>query len=451
VGSKGVGLALALAMLAAIGCGGGAHGGGGGSGGTGATGGMGAIVGGTCSPSATSGTLSIKISGTPDGVGFVSLGSGQVLTSSMDLTMAGGSYTVTANLWAEGGTTVRTAYTPTIDDANPCVRAGATTTVNVTYAPIETSGLVWTGVSNGAPSATLLGYDPATVATTGSALAAILADTAGSDGFTFDPFGNIWVTGASSAYVARYPAGMFASSGTMTADLVITSPSFGSGTPGPTVLAFDSGGDLWVSVFSANKVVMFTPDQLVASGNPTAAVEESGINAPEGIAFDFSGNMWVASSGDSVVERINPEHLLTSGSGADLVITAMTPGPVFSQLSNPTGLAFDGLGNLWVDYDGTIAMIDTGSLAMTGTLTMTPTIQLVTDVTALPSGIAFDELGGLWLAYSAGKFARLSSSQLTTTGPVTPATIITSGDLGSAGWFAIYPAPAVTPLAHALN
>jgi len=422
-------------------------------GGTGNTGGSGAIVGGTCSPSAASGTLSIVITGTPSGHGFVNLASGQVVTQNTDLTMAAGAYTITANLVAEGGTTVRTAYTPTIDDDNPCVRAGATTTVHVVYAPIATSGLVWTGASNTPSNATLLGYDPTTVAVTGSTLAAIAADTNGSDGFTFDSYGNVWVTGGTvtDPPIARYPASEFGASGTMTPDFVLSSGSFGSGVPGPKVLAFDRSGDLWVSVVAAGKVVMFTPDQLITTGSPDAAIEEAGINAPSGLAFDNAGNLWVASNGDSVVERIDAGHLVSSGTGADLVITAMTPAPGATKLLYPTGLAFDGLGNLWVDYDGTIAMIAAATLGQTGAITMTPAVQLVTDVTALPTGIAFDELQGLWLAYSVGRFARLSASQLTGTGLVTPATIITSGDLGSAGWFAIYPAPAFTPLAHAFN
>jgi hypothetical protein len=367
--------------------------------------------------------------------------------------LAAGSYTLQANLVAEGPGTVRTAYTPTIDVDNPCVQPGATTTVNVTYAPIATSGLVWTGVSNGSTPATLLGYDPTTVAATGSTLAAIAADAGGSDGFTFDRLGNIWVTGGTSADppIARYPASLFASSGTKTPDLMLSSSSFGSALPGPKVLAFDQSGDLWVSVVAAGKVVMFTPDQLAASGSPVAAVEESGINAPAGLAFDFSGNLWIAANGDSLVGRIDAGHLVSSGASPDLVITAWTSGAVVNQLSFPTGLAFDGNGNLWVDYDGIIAKLDPSVLSMTGSVSVTPTVQLDTGVTGLPSGIAFDELGGLWFAYSAGKFARLSAGQLQGTGPVTPATVITSGDLGSAGWFAIYPAPAVTPLAHALN
>ena len=83
---------------------------------------------------------------------------------------------------------------------------------------------------------------------------------------------------------------------------------------------------------------------------------------------------------------------------------------------------------------------------------MTPPVQLETDVAALPEGIAFDEEGGLWFAYSAGRIARFAPSQLVGQGPATPATIITNSDIGggNAGWFAFYPAPAFTPLAHAL-
>ena len=49
-------------------------------------------------------------------------------------------------------------------------------------------------------------------------------------------------------------------------------------------------------------------------------------------------------------------------------------------------------------------------LGGTGALTMTPPVQLETDVAALPEGIAFDEQGGLWFAYKSGQFARFAAS-----------------------------------------
>jgi streptogramin lyase len=445
-------LASLFALLAALGgCGGGGGGGMPGTGGTGGTGAGGSGGGGTCTTSSATGTLSIAITGTPSGTGLVTLApGGDQITITTDLAVAAGPQQVQAFLVAEGGTIVRTAYEPTVDVSSPCVRAGQVTTVNVSYTPIATSGLVWTGASNAVANATLLGYDPASVAASATAAATVAADTGGSEGFTFDVNGNVWVTGATTADppVARYPASAFATGGAKTPDVVIDSPSFGGGIPGPKVVALDQDGNLWVSVVAADKVVEFTPAQF-ATTNPSAAVEEAGITAPAGIAFDASGNMWVAANGASAVLRIDAAHLGTSGSGADLTITAQTPSPVIGTLPNPFGLAFDAGGNLWVNYDGTFARLTPADLAGAGTKTITPAIQIVTDVQALPLGIAFDEEAGLWFAYSAGKFARLTPAQLAVSGTPTPQIVITGSDLGYAGWFAVYPAPAFTPLAHA--
>jgi sugar lactone lactonase YvrE len=394
----------------------------------------------------------VRIAGTPSGTGSVKLGDGPTLATSTDLTLAAGSETVTAYLVAEGGTIVRSAYMPTVDNPAPCVQAGHTTTVNVTYTPILTSDTLWLGASNTSSGATLLGYDPAMLAASGTVAAAVAANTAGSDGFTFDLDGNIWVTGATTTDppVARFPAANMGTDGNKTPDITIDSTSFGTGIPGAKVLAFDLSGNLWVSVVAADKVVRFTAAQIAASGTPIAAVEEAGISAPAGIAFDATGNMWVAANGNDTVVRIDAAHLASSGTGADLTITALTPSPVIGTLPGPLGLAFDGDGNLWVNYDGTLARLTPADQAGTGARTITPAVQIGLDVQALPEGIAFDELGGLWFADSAGRFARLASSQLGASGTVTPAITIASPDLGSAGWFAIYPAPAFTPLAHAL-
>src|SRR4051794_40829696 len=244
---------------------------------------------------------------------------------------------------------------------------------------------------------------------------------------------------------------MFASGGALTPDFTLDSAAFNGGIPGAKVVTFDRDGNLWVSVVAGDKVVKFDATQLVPGGSTVPSVEESGMSSPLGVAFDATGNMWVASSGDDKILRIDAAHLTTTGSGADLAISALTGGLVTTALTYPQGIAFDGNGNLWVNYNGTIAELPASLLGGTGTLTVTPPVQLVTDVAALPEGIAFDEQGGLWFAYSAGKFARFAPTQLVGQGPAIPLTIITSSDLGTgtAGWFAFYPAPAFTPLAHA--
>src|SRR4029079_13940440 len=81
-------------------------------------------------------------------------------------------------------------YAATVKEQTACVRAGATTTVNVTYALVPTSGKLWTGVSNAPGANTMLGIAPASVAATGSSSADVATNTGGSDGFTFDKDGN---------------------------------------------------------------------------------------------------------------------------------------------------------------------------------------------------------------------------------------------------------------------
>jgi hypothetical protein len=234
----------------------------------------------------------------------------------------------------------------------------------------------------------------------GAPAATVAADTRESNGFTFDKAGNVWVLGATTADppLPRYPAAMLTSSGAKTPDVTIdsaSSTSFGDAIPGPRALAFYSAGNLWVSVVSGDKVVRFTPAQIAVSGTPTAAVELSGVPAP-------------------------------------------------------AGLAFDGTGNLWVTYQGPIVRLTPIDLAGTGAKTVTPAIQINPDVLALTEDLAFDEGGGLWVASTMGKFVRLAPTQLGASGTVVPAATISSADVGYAGWVAIYPAPAATPLAHRL-
>ena len=416
--------------------------------------GLGGASGGSCPVSAATGTLSLRITGTPSGAGDVAIAGGPTVTASSDLTLPAGPASVTAYLVAQGAQMVRDAYTPAVDVASPCVRSGQTTTVNVHYTRIASSGALWVGASNTPSGATLLSFVPALVDSSGVSSATVAAKTKGSDGFTFDPFGDVWVLGGTTADppVARYPAASLATDGDKTPDIIVDSPSFGTGIPGPKVVAFDADGNLWVSVVAGNKVVKIAAAALTTPGTsaPTATVEAGGISGPAGLAFDLAGNLWVAANGAATIMRINAAHLTTSGTGADLTITALTPSPIIGTLSSPLGIAFDAAGNLWVNYDGIVARLTPTDQAGTGTKTITPAVQIALDVRALPLGIAFDEFGGLWFADRVGRFSCLSASQLTTSGSKTPDIAIDSPELGYAGWIALYPAPAFSPLAHSL-
>jgi hypothetical protein len=438
----------------------GGSGGGGGSGGSGGAGGSGGgspDAGPAGCVATGGGMLTITVSGLPAGVNArvaVTAPGGAMSMVTMTETRAavGGMYMFTAEKVAAPHAIVRTAYAPTISTTSACVRDAQTTSVTVTYAAIASSGKIWAGNSN--KDVEMLAYAPAAVAASGMPMATVAARTNGSDGFTFDRDGNLWVLGATTADppLARFAAASLGASGAKTPDVTIRSPSFGGGIPGPKVVAFDRMGNLWVSVVAGDKVIRFTPAQLAATGMPTAAVELTNVEGPSGIAFDMTGNLYVASA-KKVIMKFNAARLAASTTGSDLELSMMTPAPVIGTLPAAFGLAFDAMGALWANCDGTLVRLpaaDLASAAMGTVRMLTPTIQITADVLALPLGIAFDESGGLWVAYQKGQLVRLGPSQLTSSGAKTPEVIIAGPDIGYAAWFALYPAPAALPLYHSL-
>ena len=403
----------------------------------------------SCATAAGDGMLMLTIVGHDPGAVTVE-GNVGVLEADAILTLPAGPHAITAARVTSPQTGITSqVFEGTVDRPEGCVRAGATTAVTVTYELVPTSGKLWVGIGNAPDDSTMLGFTPASLAATRTSSADVAANTGGSDGFTFDRAGNIWVLGGTTADppLARYPAALFASDGVKLPDVTIESPSFGSSIPGPKVVAFDPAGNLWVSVVAEDKVVMFTAAQVAAGGRPTATIERRGLISPQGLAFDSAGNLWVVAHDEAKVVRIDKDHLGMSGDTEDLAIMAETPLPTVIGLT-PVSLAFDAAGTLWVNYDGIIAAIPVVDQQGTGTKTITPAIQITTDELTLPVGMAFDQDGGLWVAYTVGQFARFDSTQLGASGRVAPSTIITSPDVGYASWFAVYPAPAFTPLYH---
>ncbi len=397
------------------------------------------------------GALAIMVEGLPAGVAPAVTVTGPAggVPFAPSAMVPGGSYTVAAARVAAPDPIVRRAFVPSVSGSPICVRNGQTASSRVIYAEIASSNKVWTGNRNAMSE--IVGYASAAVAMSGMPAATVAARVKGSGALAFDRDGNLWATGNTVADppLLRHPAAALAGSGVKTADIAIQSPVFGGGSPRATAIAFDRAGNLWTNVAWAKKIVRFAASQIAASGNPTPAVEITGVMGPAGMAIDASGNLWVGDVGDAQVLRFDAGRLSASTSAApDLVLVAKSPPPVILTRSNPKDLAFDRDGSLWVSYEGGLVKWPASELSGTGRKEQTPAIQIGFVVTALPEGMAFDESGGLWVAGSQGRFLRFGADQLTTGGDKTPSTVITSADVRSAGDFAIFPAPAALPLYH---
>jgi len=142
---------------------------------------------------------------------------------------------------------------------------------------------------------------------------------------------------------------------------------FASELNGPSALAFDSGGDLFVAI-GGDQILKFTPD----GGGTTFA---SGLNGPSGLAFDAAGNLFVADLNSGNIYKFTPDG---GRSTFD------------SGLNYPFDLAFDTAGNLFVTEAGS----GTGGHVYEYTW---DGVRTTFAVLGAPEGLAFDNAGNLFV------------------------------------------------------
>jgi DNA-binding beta-propeller fold protein YncE len=105
----------------------------------------------------------------------------------------------------------------------------------------------------------------------------------------------------------------------------------------------------------------------------------SGLNNPTALAVDAKGNLWVANQGANNILKFNANYVLQPKS------------TITSGINTPTGIALDPLGNVWV--------IDSVNGAVTEYVNgVQNTAATITDGIANPVGLAIDGLGNIWVA-----------------------------------------------------
>jgi hypothetical protein len=334
-----------------------------------------------------------------------------------------------------------------------CVRGGATTTVTLTYAQEPGSEHLWITASNPPTAddvlAGFLGMDLAATAAKNPAVWKSKNFTGFGGAGAFDALGNFWVPGGDR--VNMYAASALAMPGDLAPPVVLTQPA----TASANFAAFDLSGNLWVArgaPGTENSIVRYAPQDQSTSGAPTPAVTLTSVDLmnPSGLAFDSFGDLWVASEANDEVLMFLPAHLGASYAGAaDVVLTAddgvgATPSPYTS----PIQLAFDKAGDLWVGYIGDVVTFTRAQQLASSHVTAP---RALAGVAARAGAFAFDESGGLWLDGPAvGQFQRFPAAALMTGGAVTPDIVITSSELGGAESLVFDPAPTWSPIQDTL-
>ena len=190
------------------------------------------------------------------------------------------------------------------------------------------------------------------------ALVVLGSGFSGPTGLASDAAGDVFIADYGNKLVKKIAAG------------TTTPVAVGSGFTNPFGVAVDAAGDVYVADYGASAVYK------IPAGNGTPVTIGSGFSHPTGVAVDASGNLYIADHGHSLLKKI------AAGS-----TTPVTIGSGFSSL---IGVAVDAQGNLYVGDDGNNAVkeIPAGST--------TPVV--IGSGFSKPYGVAVDASGNVFVA-----------------------------------------------------
>ncbi len=210
-------------------------------------------------------------------------------------------------------------------------------------------------------------------------------------GMAMDASGNLWVTETSNDAIRKAtPAGVVTSQ-----QIAATGATYGIG-PG---VAFDGKGNLYV-INQVNQIAKFTPGGVLST-----LPGSSSLQIPKGLAVDNLGNVYVSDIWHNNVHIITPNGLVSVLAGSATFVSGSTDGTGTAALFNtPTGLAVDGEGNVYVADSGNSTIRKITQAGVVTTLAGTAGVEGSADGTGAtasfnnPSALALDGTGNLYVA-----------------------------------------------------
>ena len=291
-------------------------------------------------------------------------------------------------------------------------------------------------VSNSLGSATSSPAVSLTVNTTGvTTLAGNPGDAGYADGFyrnalfnspgavRTDSAGNVYVADNTNNVIRRItPGGVVTTiAGQSGVSGSADGPALGGATfNDPSGVAIDSAGNLYVSDGGNNTVRKISGgvvSTLAGTAGVTGSVDGTGPAAqfenPQNIAFDpKSGNLFVPDGSGDTVRRITPGGNVTTLAGLANTSGSSDGTGSLARFNNPTGIAVDGSGNVYVaDYgNNTIREVTpaggvttiAGTAGTSGSLDGSGTSALFNS----PAGVAVDAHGNVYVADSGNDTVR---------------------------------------------
>jgi hypothetical protein len=178
----------------------------------------------------------------------------------------------------------------------------------------------------------------------------------------------------------------------------------------PFQVAVDGRGNVYVADYGNNEIRVVAPGGLVTTlaGNPNSAGSIDGkgsaasFSGPTGIAVDGSGNIFVADSTGNTIRKITSDGTVTTLAGSGHPGSADGTGSA-AEFDDPQSLGIDGSGNLYVAdvTNNTVRLVTQAGVVTTiaGTVGVSGSADGIGSAAmfAYPTGIAVDGHGNIFV------------------------------------------------------
>lgn len=244
------------------------------------------------------------------------------------------------------------------------------------------------------------------------------------EGVAVDTKGNVYVSDSFNDLVREISStgNVTTIAGNQSAGLV-NGPAITSEFYAPSGEVVDAAGNLYVSDQGNNVIRKITPAGVVttfagtgAAGYRNGAVDSAHLtgasdslakfDSPQGLCIDASGNIYVADRGNNVIREIMPNGRTKTIAGNKVkgFIDATDEAAFFD---NPTGVAVDSKGNVWVTDQGNSALREISTTGIVTTIFGSPNQE---NLLGYPSAITIDTQGNLYIADESGRIFEYTTS-----------------------------------------
>ncbi|HLX42284.1 MAG TPA: hypothetical protein VKR43_02570 [Bryobacteraceae bacterium] len=170
----------------------------------------------------------------------------------------------------------------------------------------------------------------------------------------------------------------------------------------PGGVAVDSSGNIYIADSGNNRIRKISNGTITTvAGNGTAgytgdkaAATAAELNNPTGIAIDSSGNLYIADTNNNVIRQVNTSGTITTfvgDNGAGAGYSGDTGTAPNAQLNAPTAVAIDSAGNLYIadSNNNVVRVVNSGTIN---------TVSATSGTVNHPDGLAVDSAGNLYVA-----------------------------------------------------